>query len=574
MPTRPALPRLLKPPVVCATISLAFLVAVSVELFMPGAATANPALRGYANYAAYAAQVKALEGHDLVQVTSLAKTAGGRDVYLLTISKPPVDGAQRPAILITGNVFAPHVAGSEYAMRMAQKIVAGSKQPAIAELLSQYTLYIIPRPSPDATEKNFAAPFYEQAGNARKTDDDRDFETGEDPPEDLNKDGWITTLRVRDDTGPWITHPEDPRVMIRADRKKNEIGKYHLYTEGVDNDGDESLNEDPAGGVDFNRNFPFKYGYFTAGAGPNQVSEPETRAVADFAFDHAEIAYVLTFTPEDNLFHAWKPNAQAEKNRIKTTLLGDDAQYQNALAAAYKKTHGGKDAPGSPDARGAFSTWAYFHYGRWSLAARGWWIPQVKADEKPKDNRAAGERNHLRWLDQQKIDGFVAWKKIDHPDFPGKQVEVGGFKPFYALNPPAAGLDKVAEKHVKFLQQLPAMRPQITWTNVQAKALGGGLWQIEATLMNRGRMPTMPKMGAVNGEAWPLICRLDLPAGVKWLKGQRQANVKPLAGAGGMQKFNWLIRFTAKQPDSVKLSAGSPTMPEAATTIQLAPASR
>ena len=39
-------------------------------------------------------------------------------------------------------------------------------------------------------------------------------------------------------------------------------------------------------------------------------------------------------------------------------------------AEQYRKLHGGKDAPGSPKGEGSFSEWAYFHYGRWSLAAR------------------------------------------------------------------------------------------------------------------------------------------------------------------------------------------------------------
>ena len=44
--------------------------------------------------------------------------------------------------------------------------------------------------------RNVSHPFREPAGNARKTDDDRDFEFGEDPPEDLNGDGWITQMRI------------------------------------------------------------------------------------------------------------------------------------------------------------------------------------------------------------------------------------------------------------------------------------------------------------------------------------------------------------------------------------------
>src|SRR5580765_8083612 len=45
----------------------------------------NPALEGYANHEAFSAQVKELDASDFVAVTSLGKSVGGRDVWLLTI---------------------------------------------------------------------------------------------------------------------------------------------------------------------------------------------------------------------------------------------------------------------------------------------------------------------------------------------------------------------------------------------------------------------------------------------------------------------------------------------------------
>ena len=125
--------------------------------------------------------------------------------------------------------------------------------------------------------------------------------------------------------------------------------------------------------------------------GPSAVSEPEHRALADFLFDRTNIAAVFCFSPDDNLFHPWKPDKQAEGARIKTTVLSADAPALEFLAADYKKLHGGKDAPESAEARGSFASWAYFHYGRWSLAARGWWIPQVEPP-KPKPAEGAEEK--------------------------------------------------------------------------------------------------------------------------------------------------------------------------------------
>ena len=87
-------------------------------------------------------------------------------------------------------------------------------------------------------------------------------------------------MRVHDPTGKYMAHPQDPRILIEAEADKNEQGRFRILTEGIDNDKDGKFNEDGPGGVDFNRNFTFEYPYFQAGAGPSQVSETETRAVA------------------------------------------------------------------------------------------------------------------------------------------------------------------------------------------------------------------------------------------------------------------------------------------------------
>jgi hypothetical protein len=532
------------------------------------AADENPALRNYSNDDALGQQVASLASSEFVTATSLGKTLGGREMHLLMIGSGKAE--EKPAILIVGNVHAPHLAGGELALRVARQLAEKAKTDAnIKELLERHTFYVIPRPNPDGSEKCLSSqPHFEHEGNARQTDDDRDFDVGEDPPDDLNGDGWITMMRVADDTGQYMPHPDDPRVLIKADAKKNERGRYRLYVEGKDDDGDEQFNEDAASGVSLNRNFTFRYPSFDRAAGPHAVSEIESRAIADFAFDHPNIAVVFTFTPEDNLMNPWKPNTSAEGGRIKTTLLSADAPYQDFIANSYQKAHGGKSAPASPPGEGSFSEWAYFHYGRWSLAARGWWIPQVAApagdkagEKKPSDEkRGADDINALRWFAEQAIDGFVAWTPVEHPDFPGKRVEVGGFKPFYQLNPPAAELDALAERHFQFLTQLPSVLPRIELRSAKAEPLGGGVYRVSATVVNNGYLPTMSEMGRVSQQAYPLQIKLDLPADTQWIQGSPRVELGKLDGNGGQAERTWIVRLLSPAPATAKLKVWAPAV--------------
>ncbi len=589
----------------------------------------SPAVPGYRDFAAFAKQAQELDRSDLVAVTPLATTSQGRPVLLLTIAAPapgpaapgpaaapakPGDNpvmapATKPAILIVGNVHAPHLAGGEMAMRLAEMLVAKAGDEKVKPLLERFTFYIIPRPSPDATELFFVKPHAERLGNARSTDDDRDGRSDEDGPDDLNGDGVITMMRVADPAGEWITHPDDPRIMIKADPFKKERGQFKLYTEGRDDDKDESFNEDGPGGVDFNRNFTFQYPFFKPGAGPHQVSEPETRAIADFCFDHPEIAAVLTFSPDDNLFHPWKPGAGGQDGRIKTNIQGGDAPLHEHVAKLYRDAHGGKDCPGPGSNEGSFAHWAYFHYGRWSFSARGWWVPKVDAKpaevkptpvsgnaegvsaekkeskdakegdaksqapkpadapKKSDDARGSDDANALRWLAEKKIDGFVNWQAIEHPDFAGKKVEIGGFKPYVLINPPATELDALTDKHLKWLGDVAELLPRIEISETKVAPLGAGVYRVTVAVSNTSFLPTMSEMGRTTRQPHPVQLKIDLPAGAKFAQqASARTSLNPIKG-GGREEHTWLI--LAPKGGAAKVRAWSPSVGAHETNIEL-----
>lgn len=544
-------------------------------VLLPMARAAEPILAGYSDFAAFAAQVAELDKSEFVTARSLGKTGGGRDVWLVTVATGEVD--KKPAILVLGNVDPQYLAGSELALRMARQLAGGNDA---AALLGRVTFYFIPRPDPDGSERCFAKLLIEPKGNARPTDDDRDGKIGEDPPDDLDGNGVITQMRIADDTGAWKAHPDDPRVLIRVDPKKNERGEFRVLTEGRDDDGDEEWNEDGASGVAFNRNWTHNFPGFKINAGPNAVSEPETRAVADFAFDHPNIAAVFCFSPEDNLFNPWKTGPGSE-GRFRKQVLAGDVDYLGYLAEKYKKTHGGSDAPGSPGGEGSFSEWAYFHYGRWSLAARAWWVPKV-AEEKPaekppegtpekkksEETRAADDLNALRYFAKEKLDGFVPWKEVKHPDFPDKKVEVGGFKPLYRTLPQAKELDGLATKHTAFLRELTDHLPKIALRDVIAEKLGGGVYRVKATAVNTGYLPTMAEMGRVDEEGYPLQLEL-VGEKLVFLQSSQRTKLGILAGSGGKREHTWLVRTSEANPQfTVKLHAPAVGTAEAKAEIR------
>lgn len=541
-------------------------------IFLASITVADPvALPGYDRYEDLWRKAHELGESEWVTASTLGQTRGEREVFLLTLSIG--EAKNKPAIVIVGNVHAPHVAGSEYAMLMASQLIERAKTDAnVRKLLTDCTIYVIPRPSPDATEKNFSLPIREHVGNARKTDDDRDFSFGEDPPEDLNGDGLITQMRIADDTGEYILHPEDDRLLIKADPKKKERGKYRLITEGIDNDGDEQFNEDPGDGVAFNRNFPFRYQPFAVGAGPHQVSEEETRYVADFIYDHPEIVQIVTFTPDDNLINPWKHDANKDKQPEKRSAQKADVETFNRYSELYKQEVKAEQTPSHYYDRGSFSEWAYFHVGRWSLAARGW-SPLYEKVERPedapeiKDKRELADQQLLAWLDANKIDGFVKWQAIDHPDFPGKRVEVGGFKPFVRLNPPADHLDAIAEKHVNFLLKAHSLSSRLGFRNTKQTSLGGGVYRIETTVVNFGELPTMTAMGKINTIPYPLQLSIETPEKTTFIQGHARTTLSPIAPHGGKQAHTWLIRTTGDP--KFKLRVYSPTVDAVETEVSV-----
>jgi hypothetical protein len=521
----------------------------------------------YLNQAQLSARVRKLgsEYPGLCNVRALTNTSAGNPVWLLTVGTTDPDA--KPGIAIVGGVDGRYLFGRELACGFAEKLLKSSGENDIKELLKKVTFYILPDVSPDATAQYFGKPVYERSINARSTDDDRDFLTDEDPAEDINNDGLITLIRVKDPAGEYIESNEDKRIMVKADLSKGETGTYLVYSEGTDNDKDGSFNEDGEGGVSFNRNFTYNYEEFGRNSGQYPISEPEVKAVADFLFDRFNIYAVFTFGPQDNLGQPMKaadrpesarnPSQAASQNappdqgmmrrdrgRI-TSVMKTDEIINKLVSDKYHAVTGLKGVPPAVSEPGNFMEWAYYHYGRYSFSSPGWWL-SVEKGKNP-------ESEYLKFAGKKNIpDVFVPWTKIDHPDFPGKMTEVGGIKPFAMFDPPADTIASLTDSHFRFITEIAEMHPELEFLDITTENAGENIFRISLKVHNKGIFATCAEIGDQN--IWTRIMRITVePSGSQELiSGTKVQRIQRLQGDESAE-FTWLISGRGK----TKITAGA-----------------
>lgn len=299
----------------------------------------------YHSYAELSQALQSLAGahKTAARLVSIGKTRGGRDVWALEIGNPGgIPPAGRPALLVAAGFEGDHLVGSEIALSVAETLLKGAaSDPEIKRRLDTSTIYVIPRVNPDGAEGFFAAVKTGFKTNASPFDNDNDGRVDEDGPEDLNGDGFITVMRVKAAGGEYMIDPDEPRLMKRAEPKKGESGAYKLFTEGIDNDGDGFINEDPPGGTDLNRNFAHEYPYYKPDAGPHMVSEAESRALMDWVIAHRNIAAILTFGESDNLIVAPTGAGRLGPARELDLVRFADVSTAAARSAGFIQTGGG-----------------------------------------------------------------------------------------------------------------------------------------------------------------------------------------------------------------------------------------
>jgi hypothetical protein len=411
------------------------------------------------------------------KVHMLAKSPGGRDLTLLEVGPETGKTAKTlPAVFVAADMDGTVPISGEAALYLARLVCEK------ADMRTDRTWYVLACGNPDAAARYFAKPLYRDSRNARPMNDDQDDQIDEDGPDDLDGNGVITQMRVKDPEGAWIAVPAEPRLMKKADGAKGEKGVWKLYPEGLDNDHDGQFNEDGPGGVSVGTAFPHLFKYHAPDSGPWPGSEAETFALLKFFDLHREVGLAFIFGESNYCLAPPRGGRKgdADFNQIKVperiagfinadptrtytmaeiielvkplvppgmevteglvagflelgavvNPLEEDLKFYKELSDKYKEflkaaKLDAKRLDPAPDKDGSFELYAYYHLGLPSFAMDFWTLPEVK-EEKPADEITPEKLEKMTndefiALGEEKIDAFL--KASGAPDqFKAKQV--------------------------------------------------------------------------------------------------------------------------------------------------------
>ena len=512
---------------------------------------------GYDLYLGYEELTERLKGFagdypGLCKVSSIGKSYEGRDIWVAEITNSETGPADdKPAFWVDGNTHAGEVTGSMAALYLIQTLLEGyGYDERIIRLLDRQAFYILPRLSPDGSERYLTTPYTLRA-TVRPWPDPE-----EEPglhPEDLDGDGHIVQMRSKDPNGEWRISDKDPRLMIprSPDDAEPDGTYYRLYREGTfkDYDGFRRRIARPLYGLDMNRQYPYEWREEATekGAGPYPLSEPESRAQVDFLLAHKNIFSVHTYhtfcgailRPYSN-----KPDSEMDQQDLAVYKeLGDRGTeitgYQN-ISVYHDFTY----EPGK-HITGAFDDWAYSYYGVYAFTIEFWSAARsagIEVDDFIEFFRSPSEEAQLallEWNDKELGgEGFSPWESFSHSQL--GDVEIGGWKTKFTMqNPPPHLLEAECEKLASFALAHASAAPLLQ-ASLEIEEISPGLRQVELTVENTGYLPTNVSRIAVEKELiTPVEVELTLPEGVDPVSGELLTKIGHLSGRSTLAGGGW-----------------------------------
>jgi hypothetical protein len=530
---------------------------------------------------------------NLVDLYSVGKSFEGRDIWQITVTnKATGKDTDKPAMFLEGNRHSGEVTGAESALWFAWSILSNyGKDPEITKLVDTKTLYIKIKNNPDGSEL-YLNTAQSNRSTVRPYDDDRDGLLDEDPPEDLDGDGFILQMRrkVEPGKGTMIIDPNDKsgRLMVRATDGK---GDYITSSEGIDNDGDGRTNEDGIGGLDLHRNYVENWrpmpgldltgrGWTQGGAGEYPLSETETRAVVLFLLQHPNVSIGQTMDtsmpmllhgpstskmdesmfPEDMKIYKY---FDEEGKKITGYPRAGDTYFDYSTAGRGEMPQGqagGAPAPAPSEMRGSplfghSPDFGYLYYGA------VWYGDELWNGGRVKDYDGDGRvtpLEQLRTIDEE-LGGkyFTPWHKFNHPTL--GEVEIGGFNPkFWNQNPPPELLEEWAKKEAMFNLFLYKSLPQvkIVSTKIQPVKKEAGTYEIVSVFTNEGFLPTALKMADRVKIVRPDAVQVSLPAGLEFVGSRPRQEIGYLQSKQ-MKEVRWKVKGQLKPGAEAEVSISS-----------------
>lgn len=504
-------------------------------------------------------------------------TPENRNQYVITITNLKTgDALNKPALYIDGNIHAGEVTSTMCAMHTIDYLLTnyGIEQ-EVTKLLDTKTFYIIPRVTPDGSEKYLTTPY-----TLRSAPRDYLTKKGGIKDEDLDNDGVIRMMRIKTPYGAWKIDTNNEGSMKLREPSDIDGDFYDIFPEGVleEYEGDENLKvKKEDWGLDFNRNFPF--GWFPdarqPGAGKYPLSNPETKALVDFALAHENIGGAAIGHTSGGLIlypPGTKPEKDAPSLDIKSlkeiaNMGKEELDYVPLnIFDSFVSSQENYDS-------GAFDDWFYQSQGIPAYTMEFWDVDKKAGvpktwGEKKEDTSKEIERFNavMTWVKKNAPNYYMDWKEFDHPSF-GK-VEIGGFNfKFTVQNPPENFLLNECEHDTKFNIRFAKALPSLTIDSLNYEKVSDDVYKISAIIGNLGYLPTNLTDEAIKLEtAKPVEVSIEgceviagkeigeignLSGFSRTCTGAFYGNITTFEAAKAKKKVTWLV----KNPKTVVISA-------------------
>jgi murein tripeptide amidase MpaA len=511
----------------------------------------------------------------LITTETIGKSYEGRDIRIALVTNQATGPAlEKPGYWIDANTHAGEVTGSAVALYTIHYLLTRYGSDAqVTRLLDDYVVYVLPRITVDGSEKYLTTPHMLRSSvRLYPYEDERDGLQRA----DVNGDDRILQMRYKDENGAWKASEKDPRIMRR--REPDEFGGtyYSLLPEGLirNYDGYEIKIAPAPEGLDFNRNYPYMWAPEGTqyGAGDFPLSEPETRAEAEFWRTHRNINGFLTYHTYAGVIlrpystHA-DDNFPVEDLDIYKLIgeKGTEITGYECVSVFHKFRYHPKEV-----LHGGMDDYAYDHYGWFGFTTELWDAPTAAGVDKgvEKTDYIQWGRWHpeeddlklMQWNDENLGGkGFHDWVPFDHPQL--GPVEIGGWDFKYVWqNAPAAYLPELCDRHCRFTIAHALMSPRLGLKQVDVTHQGADVYRVVAVLENRGFLPTYTsKKGQERNIVRPIRVTLTLPEGGALVTGPAEQEVGQLEGRankafGGFRaptptdsrrKVEWVVRAPA-----------------------------
>lgn len=437
-----------------------------------------------------------------VRLTPLCRTEEGRELLMAELTDCSTGGFdEKPAFYLVGQFHCKEMAGVMCSLHFMDYLLNGSGSASEAgHMLRDYCVCIIPTATPDGLEHALAGGI---ARSVNKFSPPRAELPDGIHGADLDGDGVIRFMRIRDPDGPWKISSEDERVMVRREPYEFEGDFYAIFREGLVK-GDIARCRfdapDPYGN-DFNRSFPYNWnsGAKQPGGGRYPMENAEVRALVELLNERSNIcSFVVLHTATGCTFYppaAFSPEKAPAEDMRRYVDMANVIKEETGFPFSNLNDMSARD---KYPTYGSFDDYSYLIRGIFTYAIELWDIaartgsPVIWQLPKNESNRAinAREMQFFKWMDENcPPETFKPWTKFKHPQL--GEVEIGGVDTLHVqLNPPLNLLGEEMERSTRCLMKQLPLLPRLELEGAKAVRRADGLYSVRASVVNRRYLPT------------------------------------------------------------------------------------